>query len=262
MASASLDDTIQEVARAVRGDEIMKGSSGKSPSIQWYYKDWLSDRKLQRAHPESRGIWMNLLMHMIDCSLDGEDCKEGVLEDVTIPELMQLGACDENAAWMFIEDGLKHQFCNIELDKMRTFHIMSRRLFRDAEKREYWRNTKRLQREQEALKDECPPDVQPSRAHPTPIPIPTPDIYTPKKVVKKKKIFTPPSKSDVVAFFKQNGFSVSSAKKAFYYYEDGDPPWTDSQGKAVRGWKQKMRGVWFKDENIDQSIEKPLIAES
>ena len=151
----------------------MKGDKGKAPSVQWYYKDWLSDRKLQRAHPSSRGIWMNLLMHLIDCSLSGDTCKNGTLEDVTITELMQLGSCDENAAWLFLDDALKHQFCNVELDKNRTFHIMSRRLSRDAEKREYWRDFKRLQREKEGEKKECPVDVL-AMSPPSPIPTPTP----------------------------------------------------------------------------------------
>ena len=154
----------------------MKGSKGKSPAIQWYYKDWLSDRKLQRAHPVSRGIWMNLLMHMIDCSIDSENCKEGVLEDVTITELMQLGSCDEESAWQFVEDAIKHEFCNIELDKNRTFHIMSRRLARDKEKREYWRKYKQLQREQKEEKKECPTVVRAkSASSPIPTPSPTPN---------------------------------------------------------------------------------------
>ena len=38
-----------------------------------------------------------------------------------------------------------------------------------------------------------------------------------------------------------------SAEKAFNYYEAGD--WKDSNGNQVKSWKQKMQGVWFKDEN-------------
>jgi len=76
------------------------------------------------------------------------------------------------------------------------------------------------------------------------------DTNTKKKYIKKK--FTPPTKEEVIKYFQENGYSQESAKNAFLYYEEADPPWTDSTGKKVRGWKQKMRGVWFKPENKEQ----------
>ena len=70
----------------------------------------------------------------------------------------------------------------------------------------------------------------------------------------RAKKFTPPILEEVVQYFTDNGYSSESAEKAFKYYEEGNPPWTDSQGNKVRSWKQKMRAVWFKDENkIKQS---------
>ena len=51
----------------------------------------------------------------------------------------------------------------------------------------------------------------------------------------------------VIAYFTDNGFSSKSAETFFYYYESAN--WTDSNGKKVKNWKQKARGVWFKDEN-------------
>ena len=70
-----------------------------------------------------------------------------------------------------------------------------------------------------------------------------------KKKYIKKKIFVPPEIKDVIQFFLTNGYTEESATKAFHYYSEGEPPWTDSRGQKVRGWKQKMRGVWFKSEN-------------
>jgi len=72
------------------------------------------------------------------------------------------------------------------------------------------------------------------------------------KNVKKntKKKFIPPELQAVIQFFTENKYTEESAIQAFKYYADGDPPWTDSRGNQVRGWKQKMRGVWFKPENI------------
>jgi hypothetical protein len=68
-----------------------------------------------------------------------------------------------------------------------------------------------------------------------------------KKCIGKNSKFSPPAVEQVIQFFLDNGFSESSARKAFSYYQDGD--WKDSRGTQVRNWKQKMRGVWFKDEN-------------
>jgi hypothetical protein len=52
---------------------------------------------------------------------------------------------------------------------------------------------------------------------------------------------------EVISYFNENNYTTESATKAFNYYH---PEWKDSQGKRVLNWKQKMRGVWFKDENL------------
>lgn len=61
------------------------------------------------------------------------------------------------------------------------------------------------------------------------------------------KGFIPPSLSEVEAYFSEKGYSKIAAKKAFDYYEAGN--WSDSKGQKVKNWKQKMNGVWFKEEN-------------
>ena len=67
------------------------------------------------------------------------------------------------------------------------------------------------------------------------------------------KNFTPPILEDVKKFFKENSYSEQSAIKAFYYYDEEN--WIDSKGNKVKNWKQKMRGVWFKQE--DEVVIKP-----
>jgi hypothetical protein len=56
-----------------------------------------------------------------------------------------------------------------------------------------------------------------------------------------------PFLEEVISYFNENNYTTESATKAFNYYH---PEWKDSQGKRVLNWKQKMRGVWFKDENL------------
>jgi hypothetical protein len=74
----------------------------------------------------------------------------------------------------------------------------------------------------------------------------------------KKEKFTPPSLDEVDKFFKENGYT--NADKAWNYYNDGD--WKDSKGNQVSNWKQKMRMVWFKDENKKQPTEHEKIAKA
>jgi hypothetical protein len=74
-----------------------------------------------------------------------------------------------------------------------------------------------------------------------------------KESIKKKgKIFTPPELSEVIEYFKENGYKENTAVKMFNSYSVAN--WHDSQGKPVRNWKQKAINVWFKDENKYETI--------
>jgi hypothetical protein len=64
--------------------------------------------------------------------------------------------------------------------------------------------------------------------------------------VDKKRIYIP-SLSEVELYFKDNGYTKESAIKAYNFYDVAN--WVDSKGNKVKNWKQKMQGVWFKDEN-------------
>jgi hypothetical protein len=68
--------------------------------------------------------------------------------------------------------------------------------------------------------------------------------------VDKKRIYIP-SLSEVELYFKDNGYTRDSAIKAFNYYAENN--WKDSRNNQVKNWKQKMQGVWFKDENLIKS---------
>lgn len=71
-----------------------------------------------------------------------------------------------------------------------------------------------------------------------------------KKSKQKKDVFLQPTQNDVVLYFQENGFSESLALKAFRYYDTAE--WHDNNGKKIRNWKQKMQGVWFKEENKEK----------
>ena len=67
------------------------------------------------------------------------------------------------------------------------------------------------------------------------------------KEKKRKEIVYTPSIDEVELYFKDNGYTKESAVKAFHYYEENN--WKDSRNNQVKNWKQKMQGVWFKEEN-------------
>lgn len=83
-------------------------------------------------------------------------------------------------------------------------------------------------------------------------------VDTEEKRERKKGVTAPPTIDEVIAYFVENGYTDKGAIKAWDYYnaslDGGKLTWTDSAGKAVRNWKQKMRSVWFKDE---YKIEQP-----
>jgi len=64
---------------------------------------------------------------------------------------------------------------------------------------------------------------------------------------RQPSVFTPPTLPEVLAYFREKGYSEHAGKKAWDYYDAGQ--WKDSKGNQVKNWKQKMQGVWFKDEH-------------
>ena len=68
-----------------------------------------------------------------------------------------------------------------------------------------------------------------------------------KKNKERANKFAPPTQSEVISYFLEKGYTQESACKAFDYYDVAN--WTDSTGKKIKNWKQKMIAVWFKEEN-------------
>jgi hypothetical protein len=77
---------------------------------------------------------------------------------------------------------------------------------------------------------------------------------TKENKIKENTIYRP-SIDEVEKYFIDNGYTYAGARSAWNYYEAGN--WCDSKGNKVKNWKQKMRGVWFRDE---YKINKPTNA--
>lgn len=68
-----------------------------------------------------------------------------------------------------------------------------------------------------------------------------------KDTVTVKDIFIPPTQIEVENYFLEKGYKKEAGIKAFNYYNESN--WKDGKGNKVKNWKQKMQGVWFKEEN-------------
>jgi len=66
-------------------------------------------------------------------------------------------------------------------------------------------------------------------------------------MVEPVKRFHAPSRDNILDYFVKHGYRADVADKAWMYYSQAG--WKDSNGKQIKNWKQKMVGVWFKDEN-------------
>lgn len=69
--------------------------------------------------------------------------------------------------------------------------------------------------------------------------------------VKENKVIYTPTVDEVELYFAEKGYTKECAIKAFNYYDENS--WKDSRNNQVKNWKQKMQGVWFKDENLIKS---------
>jgi hypothetical protein len=65
--------------------------------------------------------------------------------------------------------------------------------------------------------------------------------------VKANKVIYIPTVDEVELYFLEKGYTKECAIKAFNYYSENN--WKDSRNNQVKNWKQKMQGVWFKEEN-------------
>ena len=179
----------------------MKNAKGKSPAFQFYVKDWLSDPELQKAHPTTRGVWINLLCYMWDAP------ERGKLE-TNERDLCQLGSCLPEDVKLFLSDVKRLNFCDFSVTchkNVTSGHgdvtLKNRRMRRDDKYRIKARKRKEKQREKERDVEEINKlsrtghePVTQNGNHtptptPTPIPTPIPTAKLKEKEYKEKEIY-------------------------------------------------------------------------
>lgn len=79
------------------------------------------------------------------------------------------------------------------------------------------------------------------------------EIDNNKLLSTKKDKFIPPTLEEVVAYCQERNKGVDGYK-VYDYYSSND--WKDSKGSPIKNWKQKIIGVWEKEEkNTKQQVE-------
>lgn len=73
----------------------------------------------------------------------------------------------------------------------------------------------------------------------------------PFQPVKRARVFTPPTLLEVGEYCRANGYTVNP-ETFIKFYSESDPPWHDSNGKAVKNWKQKIISTWSKNNKGDR----------
>jgi hypothetical protein len=237
-------------------------------NLQWFKfspADWFMGR-IQRCSEvtQARFIRLCCLYWNKECVLSEEDANVEVGEE-QLNELLKLRIIDVENGMIYIKF-LHDQFeeC-LELGNKRSKAAKARwnkqknsksmqlhtgEVQDYADKNRKDKNRKEENRKEESNKNsptESSDNVDALDATPT---------DTPKDVCKNNKR---PTIDLVIDYFVKNGYSKKAAVAAFEYYEAGTEPgqiyWRDSKGNEVRSWKQKMRGVWFKEENkVDKAI--------
>jgi len=145
---------------------------GKAPAPQFYVKDWSSDFKLQSCSHSTKGIWMDILCHMI------WEKTGGVIEDEYENLKRTLRATTSDFDFFLVE-AERHKFCdifrtcrNLSQESPEIIRIINRRIFREEKKRESDRLRKQKQRCVQDDSEQIPKKV--TRHSPTPSPSPPP----------------------------------------------------------------------------------------
>jgi len=232
----------------------MTKAEKKQPALHMMIGDYFKDPLLGQASLISRAVWYELLMFMWEGDRRGEI--------VTTPvRLMGLVRCrDIEEILHFINEIIEIEFGYIEFENGVSFPVnmascnekvtlRNRRMYAEFKNRQNTRLRVERHRKKKVVtpkKERCNADVTPSSSVSSSI-----TITKKKKGIKK---FIPPSENEVIKYFLKNGYLAKAGGKAFRYYDAAN--WKDAKGSQVKNWKQKMIGVWFKDENKDTTTPK------
>lgn len=126
-----------------------------------------------------------------------------------------------------------------KFDKVDGFYI-NKRMYEEAEKRSKYTESRRNNAKTKHMQKHMVKHMENENENINEV-----------KIINKKK----PTITEVEDYFLEKGSTTEKAKQAFDYYEAGN--WTDSKGKPVKNWKQKMLSVWINNSTFNNNFKKP-----
>ena len=126
-----------------------------------------------------------------------------------------------------------------KFDKVDGFYI-NKRMYEEAERRSKYTESRRNNAKTKHMDKHMPKHMETETEN-----------INKNRIIKNKR----PNLSEVEDYFLEKGSTIEKAKQAFDYYEVGN--WTDSKGKPVKNWKQKMLAVWINNSNFKSKFNKP-----
>lgn len=119
--------------------------SDKLPWFKFFTSDWLSDLKLSKCSPTTRGIWIDLLCAMHELDRCGQVCG-------TIEELARMSRCQPSEIELAVRELESSNAANVEKrDGMVT--LINRKMTKEYKLRE----SERLRKERYRKKEDVPP---------------------------------------------------------------------------------------------------------
>lgn len=221
----------------------------KLPAFQFYPADWRKDPGVQALNFHDRGVWFEILCLLHESSDRGKLLLNGkAMPDDALARLLGL---DKQVLTKTLITLLDFGVASRDPE---TGALLSRRMVRDE-------NLRRI-RTESGKKGGNPLLLnQSSNQKPTTLlnQKSTPSSSVSSSVSsserkeeanasskKREKSFVAPTREEVRQYFADNGYTAEYADKAFRHYDLGE--WKDSNGRAVKNWKQKFATNWFKDE--------------
>lgn len=134
--------------------------AGKSPSEQFYFKDWLTDAALQAASSSTRGIWINVLCFM---------WWNGRTSEITGTKtaLARMWNCTLHELNRFLKDAETSAFCQLGRNPDGTLTVICRRIQREQKARKLHRL--RQKKYYARRKADAQADAKLTNVFPTPI---------------------------------------------------------------------------------------------
>ena len=204
-------------------------NSGKAPSFQFYYKDWLTDTRLIRVPKSTKGVWIDLIC--LSCDMPNRGVFSDENGSFSEQEIVQMLHGNFNCNLKDFRRLLSKNIIKQMNDK--TFYV--KRIKQDTELSDKRKAAGRLGGNPNLVGSLV---NQPDNQKPTPSSSPSSSTSPSPSIVKekidKKEKFKPPTIEEVTAYFTEKNLHQVTPEYFFDFYESKN--WMVGKNK-MSNWK-------------------------